>query len=187
MLTVPAIRLCLAEQIQVVLLSEGGRFIAASTASTRRGGTARAQFQRAADPAFCLRLAKALVGGKIANSRLVLRRYARNRPSPELEDIETAIRDLPARHSRPGRWTSCAATKAPRRSGISKRSGSCCRRMGIPRAKPPAAGRPGERTAVLRLRAALPQRARAAARRGLNPHVGFLHPPRTGHPAWSRI
>ena len=37
------------------------------------------QFRRANDNDFCLQAARAIVGGKIANSRLIVRRYGRNR------------------------------------------------------------------------------------------------------------
>ena len=43
----------------------------------------REQFRRADDPAFRLGVASAMIAGKIANSRLILRRYARFRNDPD--------------------------------------------------------------------------------------------------------
>lgn len=55
------------------------------------------QFRRADDSDFCLRAARAMVGGKIANCRLIARRYARNRsngggdPDGDLAHLERRL------------------------------------------------------------------------------------------------
>lgn len=184
-LTVPAMRLCLAEQIPVALLSDSGRFFGCIDCfGTDAVELHRAQFERAADPAFCLRVAKALVGGKIDNSRLVLRRYARNRPSSEVDGIETTIRDL-------ARQVKTAKTLDELRGY----EGASAKRYfdALARLLPPEwqfQGRtrqpPAEPVNALLSYgyALLYHNVHALLRaRGLNPHVGFLHPPRTGHPA----
>ncbi len=185
LLTVPAMRLCLAEQIPVVLLTESGRFLGCIDCfDTDAVELHRAQFERAADPAFCLRLAKAFVGGKIDNSRLVLRRYARNRPSSELNEIEIAIRDL-------ARQAQAAKTLDQLRGyegASAKRYFDALARLLPPEWKFHGRTRQPPTDPVNALLsygyALLYHNVHALLRaRGLNPHVGFLHPPRTGHPA----
>lgn len=56
----------------------------------------RRQFQAAADPAICLRLAKDFVGGKIRNSRLLLRRNGRGLPPEALTQL-AALREVAER------------------------------------------------------------------------------------------
>lgn len=41
------------------------------------------QYRRASDPAFCLAVSKAIVGGKLRNQRTLLRRLQRRQPFPE--------------------------------------------------------------------------------------------------------
>jgi CRISPR-associated protein Cas1 len=75
-----AMHACAEAGVAVAFLSHGGRFRArvegplGATATLRR-----AQYAAADDPQRCLALARGFVGGKIANSRLQLRRAARTR------------------------------------------------------------------------------------------------------------
>ncbi|MCU0684326.1 MAG: type I-C CRISPR-associated endonuclease Cas1c [Polyangiaceae bacterium] len=75
-----AMNLCAEAGVALTFLSAYGRFLGRvegrcpSTTTLRR-----AQYRLADDPAGTLRLAKGFVSGKIANSRLVLRRAARTR------------------------------------------------------------------------------------------------------------
>ena len=54
------------------------------------------QHERVHDPAFNLNIARAIVAGKIANSRLLLRRYYRFRPNGE-SPVEPLLRELQAK------------------------------------------------------------------------------------------
>ena len=66
------------EGIALVLLDGRGRFKARLEGAISGNVLLRqAQFQRAADPAFALDMARACVAGKIKNSRQVLQRGAR--------------------------------------------------------------------------------------------------------------
>ncbi|NJN47570.1 MAG: CRISPR-associated endonuclease Cas1 [Candidatus Competibacteraceae bacterium] len=81
-ITTQAMQFCLLEKIQIVLLSGKGRYYGVvDSFDTDPVLLHRDQFARAADEAFCLQVAKAMVHGKLANMRLILRRYARKRES----------------------------------------------------------------------------------------------------------
>ncbi len=54
------------------------------------------QHERVRDPVFNLNIARAIVAGKIANSRLLLRRYYRFRPNGE-SPVEPLLRELQAK------------------------------------------------------------------------------------------
>lgn len=75
-----ALRHFMRRGIGVVVLDEAGEPLGALTdLSATRTELHRAQFERAADAAFCADAARAIVSAKIANSRLLLRRYFRFR------------------------------------------------------------------------------------------------------------
>lgn len=87
-----AMQLCLRERIPIYLLSTRGRYHGAIDAfDTDPVLLHRDQFVRAADAGFCLSLAREFVRGKIANCRVVLRRYARTRNASALQQ---AVSDL---------------------------------------------------------------------------------------------
>lgn len=74
-----ALREFLAHKIGFVVTSHAGEPV--GWLDNLSGGNAilhGEQFRRAEDRDFCLAAARAMVGGKIANSRLIARRYARN-------------------------------------------------------------------------------------------------------------
>lgn len=79
-----AMREFLSRQIGFVVTSHAGEPV--GWLDNLTGGNAMLhaeQFRRADDEAFCLGAARALVGGKIANCRLIVRRYARHRSSAD--------------------------------------------------------------------------------------------------------
>jgi CRISPR-associated protein Cas1 len=77
-ITTQAMQFCLSERIPIYLLSGQGHYYGViDSFNTEPVLLQREQFLRASDPAFCLKLATALVHGKIANSRLMLQRLAR--------------------------------------------------------------------------------------------------------------
>jgi CRISPR-associated protein Cas1 len=103
-ITTPAMKFCLTENIPIILLSSRGRYFGALESTSHDLILLhRDQFTRAADPAFILRFAKAVVRGKISNGRVLLQRYARHRSgldvSQSLATMATALRRLPAAQS----------------------------------------------------------------------------------------
>lgn len=83
-LTTPTVAFCLDKQIEVVFLSPGGRFRGRLNGDASRSIEARrAQYERAADADFCLRQARAFVGGKINNQIAVARQQAKNSRLPK--------------------------------------------------------------------------------------------------------
>ncbi len=91
--------------IALVLLDDNGRFKARLEGATTGNVLLRqAQFQRAADPAFTLDMARACVAGKIKNTRQVLQRGAREAKSDDeaktlarlADDLAASLRALPA-------------------------------------------------------------------------------------------
>jgi CRISPR-associated protein Cas1 len=93
------------ESIALVLLDGNGRFKARLEGAVAGNVLLRqAQFQRAADPAFALDMARAFVAGKIKNTRQVLQRGAREAKNEEeaklltrrADDLAASLRALPA-------------------------------------------------------------------------------------------
>ena len=93
------------EGIALVLLDGNGRFMARLEGPVSGNVLLRqAQFQRAADGAFALEMARACVAGKIKNTRQVLQRGAREAKNPEeaallarrADDLAASLRALPA-------------------------------------------------------------------------------------------
>ena len=93
------------EGITLVLLNDSGRFKARLEGAVSGNVLLRrAQFQRAADPAFVLDMARACVAGKIKNTRLVLQRGAREAKTEDevkaltrlADDLAASLRALPA-------------------------------------------------------------------------------------------
>lgn len=92
------------EGIALVLLDDSGRFKARLEGAISGSVLLRqAQFQRQADPAFTLDMARACVAGKIKNTRHVLLRGAREAKSQDdatqltrrCDDLAAALRALP--------------------------------------------------------------------------------------------
>ncbi len=91
--------------IALVLLDDNGRFKARLEGPVSGNVLLRqAQFQRIADPAFTLDMARACVAGKIKNTRQVLQRGARDAKSDEeattltrlADNLAASLRALPA-------------------------------------------------------------------------------------------
>ena len=92
------------EGIALVLLNDSGRFKARLEGAVSGNVLLRqAQFQRAADPAFALDMARAFVAGKIKNTRQVLQRGAREAKTDDevkaltrvADDLAASLRALP--------------------------------------------------------------------------------------------
>lgn len=82
------------EGIALVLLNDSGRFKARLEGAVSGNVLLRqAQFQRAADPAFALDMARACVAGKIKNTRQVLQRGAREAKTDDEVKVLTRVAD----------------------------------------------------------------------------------------------
>ena len=112
----------------LVLLERSGRFKARLEGPVSGNILLRqAQHRLAGDPAFALETARALVAGKLRNSRTVLQRGAREAADPD--EAAGPLRAPPTPWPRPCArprsrpiWTSCAASKARPRAATSPRS-----------------------------------------------------------------
>ncbi len=100
-LSTPTISFCLEKDIEVVFLSQGGKFKGRLNGDTSRSvEVRRKQYDRILDKDFCLRQAKAFVSGKVKNQIALIRRQAKSADnSKELstlrrisQKIETAKR-----------------------------------------------------------------------------------------------
>lgn len=184
-ITTQAMQFCLRENIPIYLLSENGRYFGVvDSYSTDPVLLHKDQFTRADDPAFCLQLARVFVRGKITNSRVVLRRLARRREAPELLRIEKSLKKIAGQLN-----TARTLHQVRGFEGIAARSyfGALSSLLEPAwhfngRAKRPP---PDPVNAMLSYGYTLLfynvySMLRA---RGLNPHVGYLHPLRSGHPA----
>ncbi len=94
-ITTPTLQFCLVRGIPVILLSSRGRYYGVVEAvGPERVFLQRDQFVCAADPAFCLAVGQEIVRGKIAGSRLMLRRYERTRGGGKLKSANQAMHRL---------------------------------------------------------------------------------------------
>lgn len=88
-----AMRELAARDVPILHLSYGGWLTAMTTPPPHKNiELRRRQFQAAADPDFCLKLARAFVSGKIRNSRTLLRRNARELPEGVLHRLAESRR-----------------------------------------------------------------------------------------------
>lgn len=179
-----ALRHLLQRQVAVVVLDRPGEPMGAFT-DLAGGHTElhRAQFLRAEDPTFCLATARALVAGKIANTRLLLRRYLRFRPELNQDwdnTLKTAQRNvLSATDLDSVRGHEGAAARAWF-DGLAQILGETWDFSGRNR-QPPK----DPVNALLSYGYAILFHSvwTLVLRRGLNPWVGSLHANRAGHPA----
>ncbi len=184
-ITTQAMHFCLRERIPIFLLSGHGRFYGViDSFDTEPVLLHRDQFARASDPDFCLDLAKAFVRGKVANSRVVLMRYARKRFAPELKAGTTTLKSslskiAAAKSLDELRGIEGSAAKAYF-SAISRTLPKTWKFKARLRQPPPDPVNSMLSYGYTLLFYNIYSLLRA---RGLNPHVGFLHPMRPGHPA----
>ncbi|MCC9078462.1 CRISPR-associated endonuclease Cas1 [Litorilinea aerophila] len=95
-ITTPALKRLLDEGIEVVLLSQRGRFYGRLVGATGgNGGLRVAQILRSQDSTFALHLARHFVRAKLHNCRVLLQRYARRQGEPQVqaavEGLERAL------------------------------------------------------------------------------------------------
>ncbi|MEE9326666.1 MAG: CRISPR-associated endonuclease Cas1 [Cocleimonas sp.] len=184
-LTTQVMQFCLQTRIPIYLLSAKGKYYGmVDSFSTEPVLLHREQFLRADDKAFCLQLAKQFIKGKISNNRLLLQRLSRNREAPA---FDRAIKQL--KHSINQLQTATTLDQLRGYEGTAARinfqaiaatvdsSWGFTQRVKQPPTDPINAMLSYGYTLLFYniytfLRA-----------RGLNPHVGYLHPMRMGHPA----
>jgi len=184
-LTTQVMQYCLQERIPIYLLSGKGRYYGmVDSFSTEPILLHRDQFLRADDKAFALQLAKQFIKGKISNSRLLLKRLTRNRDAPAFEQavkqlkysinqIETAtsldqLRGFEGNAAKIN-FQAIAAT-------VDKKWGFTGRVKQPPTDPINAMLSYGYTLLFYNTYTFL-------RTRGLNPHVGYLHSMRMGHPA----
>jgi len=182
-ITTQAMQFCLQEHIPIYLLSAHGRYYGTIDAfSTDPVLLHRDQFVRAADPVFCLDLAREFVRGKIANCRIVLQRHTRKRDAPALQKAVSDLKavrldDADTLEQLRGFEGSAARCYF---SAISNTLHPRWKFNGRVRQPPtdPVNAMLSYGYTLLFYNIYTFLRAR-----GMNPHVGYLHPLRTGHPA----
>ena len=189
-ITTQAMAFCLIERIPIVLLSGRGRYYGViDSLDTDPVLLQRDQFLRSADPDFCLRLARAIVTGKLQNMRLILRRYARKREAPALPAAERSLQGLVADIEKA---QTLDALRGYEGSGskayFEGLAHAPVRGVGIQEASPPAADRSVQCAPVLRLHAALLQYLCTGAGAWSKPTRGLpASAARRGTRRWCRI
>lgn len=85
-LTTPAVGYCLDKQIDVVFLTQGGRFRGRLNGNGGKSAEIRRQqYERAADRSFCLGQARTIVTGKIKNLMAFARRQTEASPAAQVQ------------------------------------------------------------------------------------------------------
>jgi CRISPR-associated protein Cas1 len=184
-ITTQAMHFCLLENIPIYLLSEKGRYYGVvDSYSTDPVLLHRDQFAKANDPAFCLELAREFVRGKVENSRVLLMRLARRRSAEAMQKAATALKSIAGQLDSAGtldqlRGFEGIAAKTYF-AAFSETLDSAWRFHGRVRQPPtdPVNAMLSYGYTLLFYNIYSFLRAR-----GLNPHVGYLHPLRAGHPA----
>ncbi len=188
-ITTPVMKFCLNENIPIALLSAQGRYCGViDNHSTDSVLLHRDQFKRAEDDVFCLQLAKAMVIGKLSNSRLVLSRQARKRNNEKIKIALEAIKkninkisDVTTLDEVRGYEGHSAKVYFAAMGELLRESvGDKWVFSGRKRQPPPDPVNALLSFGYTLLFYNVYSLMRA---RGLNPHVGFLHPIRQGHPA----
>ncbi len=100
-LTTPVIKLLLAENIDVVFMTEDGEYCGRLAGpATPHVLLRRNQYARQTDKAFGLQVAQCIVEGKVANARVLLQRHNRERNDPAIASAVDALEAAGVRASR---------------------------------------------------------------------------------------
>lgn len=184
-ITTQAMQFCLQEKIPIYLLSGQGHYYGViDSFSTEPVLLHREQFLRANDEGFCLKMAISLVHGKIANSRLMIKRQSRRHNSEVLQAAADTLKDSLTQLTTAtdldqlrGFEGNAAKVYFKALSASVDSSWNFNQRV----RQPPTDGinamlSYGYTLLFYNIYSLL-------LARGLNPHVGFLHSTRPGHPA----
>ncbi|MGR9108437.1 MAG: CRISPR-associated endonuclease Cas1 [Gammaproteobacteria bacterium] len=184
-ITTQAMQFCLEESIPIFLLSGRGRYYGVvDSFETDPVLLHRDQFQRTEDANFCTALAREFVRGKVSNSRLVLARQARKRSAPAFEEGTAALKLILGQLDQAesleqlrGYEGSAAKIYFAAIAKTLDAAWGFSKRIKQPPRDPINAMLSYGYTLLFYNMYSL---IRA---RGLNPHVGYLHRLRAGHPA----
>ena len=98
--TTPALHALLQSGVGLTMISRTGRLLGRLVPAVPKNIPARqAQYAAAQDAAFCLRLSRAIVAGKLRNSRAMARRVVRGRPGVDeapIAQITRCLKELPS-------------------------------------------------------------------------------------------
>lgn len=184
-LTTPAISFLLNEGIEAAFLTRDGRLKGQLTPVKARNILLRvAQFERARQPEFCLRLARAIVAGKIANALAGLRRFRNNHPEAPLgaaiAHLENAQREVA--HA-PSRETLLGLEGSAARAYFNAFSCMCLGPLPFPgrRRRPPTD--PVNALLSLGYTLVVSELQSLLDARGFDPYLGFLHGIQYGRPS----
>ena len=93
--TTPALHALLEAGVGLTLIARTGRLLGRLVPPMPKNIPARqGQYAAAADPAFCLRLSRAIVAGKLRNSRAMVRRVIRGRPEIDRASTEADVAEI---------------------------------------------------------------------------------------------
>ena len=184
-ITTQAMQFCLQQRIPIYLLSGKGRYYGViDSFDTEPVLLHREQFQLADNPEFCLKLATQILTGKIANSRTIMQRTSRHRQAPACNEAATQLKhiqkqlnqakDLNQLRGYEGTaariyFQAIAATVDPKWQFYKRNKNP---------PKDPINAMLSYGYAILFYNIYSFLRSR-----GLNTHIGYLHPIRMGHPA----
>lgn len=183
--TMPFLKACMRRDLPVAILNAIGRFQGiVHSADAHALDLQRAQFQLAEDAHFARDLSREIIRGKLVNSRVVLRRYARKRQLPGFSEAADDLR----------RQTN-AVNRSRSLNQLRGYEGAAARRYWDAWrqafAEPWGFQKRQQRPAADPLNALLNFGYTLLMHNvfsllklyGLNTHQGFLHAPRSGHPA----
>lgn len=184
-ITTQVMHFCLQKRIPIYLLSGKGHFYGVvDSYNTDPVLLHKAQFTTADDHDFCLTIAKQIIKGKISNSRLILQRHSRNKKRPKFEKAITLLARVQKQlinaqtlDQARGHEGSAARIYFQAIASELEAKWKFTKRIKQPPTDPINAMLSYGYTLLFHniysfLRA-----------RGLNPHIGYLHPIRMGHPA----
>lgn len=182
-LTTPALQLCLGHGVELALFTRRGRLLGQLTSPFPKNIELRqAQYARAGDPAFALKVAQTLVAGKLANSLEFLRDFQHNHPDTNLGGEMARLHDLlPQAAAAPDLNTLLGLEGAGARAYFQAFAKMVRRAFNFTgRARHPA---PDPVNALLSLGYTLVYNELSSLLDGLgfDPYMGFYHQPRHGH------
>lgn len=184
-ITTQAMQFCLSENIPIYLLSGLGQYYGVIDAfNAEPVHLQHEQFQRTDNPVFCLQLAKGLVQGKLANSRMLLQRLARRHETAELAEAIAALKTSLAHLPQALTLDELRGVEGSAARAYFQALASCLdeawgfnHRVRHPPTDPINAMLSYGYTLLFYNIYSL------LRSRGLNPQVGFLHALKSGHPA----
>lgn len=184
-MTTQVMQFSLQQRIPVFLLSGKGRFYGVvDSFDTESVILHQQQFLQAANSQFCLKLSIAIVKGKLANSRVILRRFSRHHNAPQLmaavKQLTSIINHLNSADNLDqlrGYEGSAARIYFQAFAAVIDPHWQFFKRIKKPPVDPVNAMLSFGYTLLFYNVYSL------LRSRGLNPHVGSLHPLRQGHPA----